>query len=127
MPSIKVNKVAEPTESQRIVEEGNKHYSTTDALGREIVFRRLTGSDQRRMLKAISNESANKEKLLGMYMLAACVVSIDGDPISLPKTELQADFLVDRLETHGFEALGAAVKKEFGVTTEEDLRDDAGE
>ncbi|MGN6536412.1 MAG: hypothetical protein ACTHKQ_11875, partial [Mesorhizobium sp.] len=93
---------------------------------RVIGYRRLKMTDQRRILKTLSNESASKEKYLGMVMLAACVVSIDGEDIRFPTNELQFDALIDRLETDGFTAVAAGVQKEFGVGGE-DVHAEAGE
>lgn len=124
---LTMNADAMKTPSQEIIDEANRVYSVTDARGRVIAFRRLKMSDQRRILKSISNEAASKEKYLGMIMVAACVTSIDGDEIRFPASELQFDALIDRLETEGFKALGGAMQQEFGIQTEEALRNEAGE
>lgn len=124
MATVKLHKAATPTD--QVLEEANRTFSVTDARGRVIGFRRLKMSDQRRILKALSNESASKEKYLGMIMLAACVISIDGEEIRFPANELQFDALIDRLETDGFTAIATGVQKEFGIT-DEDVHADAGE
>jgi len=123
--TLKVNDVKTP--SQAIVEDANRTYTVNDARGRAIEFCRPDTSRQRRLLKAISNDSANKQQLFGMYVVAVSVVSIDGDIISFPANELQVDALVDRIGDAGFAALTVEMPKKFGVQTEEGLREAAGE
>ena len=83
-------------------------------------------SVRRRVLKVLSDESAGKQKYLGLVMVAASVVEIDGDPVSLPTTELQFDALIDRLDDDGFNAIGAGLQKHFGIgVTEEEIAEDA--
>jgi len=115
------------TPSERIVEEANRTYSVNDARGRAIEFCRPDTSRQRRLLKAISNDSANKQQLFGMYLVAVSVVSIDGDAVSFPTNELQVDALVDRIGDEGFAALTRAIPAELGLQTQEGLREAAGE
>lgn len=124
-PTLKVNDAKTP--SQAIVEDANRTYTVTDDRGRTIEFRRLGMSGHRRLLKAISNESANKQQLFSMYLMAAAVVSIDGDAISFPANEIQADALIDRLGDDGYAALLAAIPSTLGVQTPEGLREAAGE
>lgn len=119
-PTLKVHNTQTP--SQQIVEDANKVYEVTDARGRVIFFRRLRLSDQRRVLKAISNDSANKQQLFGMYLMAASVVSIDGDVITFPANEIQADALVDRLGDDGYAALNKGAEEQLGVTTAADIQ-----
>jgi hypothetical protein len=124
MATLKINA---STPSARIVEEANRTYLEADAKGRVIEFHRLGISGHRRLLKAISNESANKQQLFSLYLMAASVVSIDGDAITFPINELQLDALVDRLGDDGFAALMQAIPAKLGLQTEEGLREAAGE
>lgn len=124
MATLKVNT---STPSERIVEEANRTYSVTDTKGTAIEFRRLGMSGHRRLLKAISNESANKQQLFSMYLMAASVVSIDGDAVTFPSNEIQLDALVDRLGDDGFAALIQAIPANLGAQTVEGLREVAGE
>lgn len=125
-PTLKVNNTS-TTPSQAIIDEANRVYTVTDARGRVIEFRRLGTSGNRRLLKAISDESANKSLLFGLYATAAAVIAIDGDAITFPISELQADALVDRLGDEGLAALMEAIPTTLGVQTPEGLREAAGE
>ncbi len=124
-PTLTVHAPATQTPSEAIIAAANRIYSVTDSRGREITFRKLGASEQRRLLKAVSDETANKERLFGLYMLAACVTSIDGDEIRFPASELQLDALVDRLDTEGLNAVGRAVQDAFGIGDEAEVRDEA--
>jgi hypothetical protein len=117
-----------PTPSEEIVQDANRIAVVHDARGRAIGVKKPNMSIRRRVYKALSDESAKKQQYLGLVMVAACVVEIDGDPVSPPTTELQFDALLDRLEEEGFEAAGMALQKEFGIGANlNELAIDAGE
>ncbi|NTF67974.1 hypothetical protein [Rhizobium rhizogenes] len=103
------------TPSEEVVQDANRVVHVSDARGRQIGIRKMHMSVRRRVLKALSDEMSRKLHYLGLVMLAACVVEIDGDPIALPTTELQFDALIDRLDDDGFEAVGNGMREHFGV------------
>ncbi|WP_141683635.1 hypothetical protein [Rhizobium sp. AC27/96] len=106
--------------------DANKVVVVTDARGRSIGIKKLGMSVRRRVLKALSDESSRKQQYLGLVMVAACVVEIDGIPEALPSTELQFDALIDRLDDDGFTAIGRGIQEHFGVgISEEELAEDA--
>jgi len=104
-----------PTPSEEVVQDANRIIHVSDARGRQIGIRKMQMSVRRRVLKALSDEMSRKMHYLGLVMLAACVVDIDGDPVALPTTELQFDALIDRLDDDGFEAIGNGMRDYFGV------------
>ncbi|NTG73302.1 hypothetical protein G6M02_08165 [Agrobacterium rhizogenes] len=117
-----------PTPSEEVVQDANRIVHVTDARGRQIGIRKMHMSVRRRVLKALPDEMSRKMQYLGLCMLAACVVEIDGDPVSLPATELQFDALIDRLDDEGFEAVGNGMREHFGVGQNMDeIADAAGE
>ncbi len=118
MATVTLKKGLSP--SQEIVDEANKVVVVTDARGRSIGIKKLTMSVRRRVLKALSDEMARKQQYLGLVMVAACVVEIDGDPVALPSTELQFDALIDRLDDDGFNAVGFGIREHFGVGMSEE-------
>lgn len=115
MATLTINETA-PSPSEQIVADANRIVKTTDARGRTLGVRKLNMAIRRRILKALSDEMSRKQQYLGLVMVAACVVEIDGDAISLPSTELQFDALIDRLDDDGFEAVGAALVEHFGAS-----------
>lgn len=120
---VTVNKA--PTPSQEVIAAAAQLVEETDARGRVISVRRITMNIRRRVLKALSAESAAKDRYLGLVMLAASCTAIDGDPVNLPTTELQFDHLIDRLDDDGFEAIGKAIKENFGTASAEEVVDEA--
>lgn len=116
------------TPSEQVIEDANRVYHLTDAKGRIIGIRKMGMNVRRRVLKVVSGEMASRPQYLGMVMVAACVVEIDGDEVRLPTTEVQFDALIDRLDDVGFQAIGAAIQEHFGVSNSaEDLKALAGE
>lgn len=124
---LTVNKTA-PSPSEQIIQDANRIVHVTDAKGRQIGIRKLGMSVRRRVLKALSDEMSRKQQYLGLVMVAACVVEIDGEAVNLPISELQFDALIDRLDDAGFEAVGLGIQEHFGVgQSGEDLAATAGE
>lgn len=101
------------TPSQQIIADANGVVRVKDALGRTIGVRKMSMSVRRRAFKAISPQSIQNERYLGLAMLAACVVDIDGervDPLVGGGNELVLDALIDRLDDDGFLAVGEAMR-----------------
>jgi hypothetical protein len=117
-----------PSPSEQIIQDANRIVHVKDGKGRQLGIRKLDMSRRRRVLKVLSDEMSRKQQYLGLVMVAACVVEIDGEEISLPVTELQFDALIDRLDDAGFEAVGEAIQEHFGIgQSGDDLAATAGE
>jgi len=71
------------------------------------VARRLNALDKLRLLKAAGPTLSENQAWLGVAMLAASVVEIDGVPLPLPTTEQQIEGLVGRLGDDGLDAVAA--------------------
>lgn len=100
------------TPTQHVVEDANGVKYVTDAQGRKIGVRRVNMSIRRRVFKAISEESSRNSRYLGLVMVAALVVSIDGkavDAFIRGGNETAFDALIDRLDDDGFEAIGELI------------------
>lgn len=123
MAKVTVNRALTPRDE--IVAEANKIVRATDSLGRSLGIRRITMSVRRRVLKALSAESAEKDKYLGLAMLAAACCEIDGETEHLPTSELQFDALIDRLDDAGIEAIAKCMGEHFGIGKTTDVVDDA--
>ena len=124
MATVTVKKA--PTPSEEIITEENKVIVVDDARKRKIGIRKVNMSMRRRLFKALSAENQAKPQYLGIAMLAICVTEIDGDPVSFPTTELQVDFLIDRLEDDGIAAVALGLQKHFGIgKTDEELAEEA--
>jgi hypothetical protein len=90
-----------------------KNYSTPiivhDADGRQFSVRQMGALDRLRLFKALGYELAQNPPYLGMAMLAASVVAIDGIPVPSPVTEPQLESLVQRLGDVGIAAVACAL------------------
>lgn len=117
MATVTINETA-PSPSEQIVADANRIVRATDTRGRTFGIRKPGMSVKRRVFKTLSDEMARKQRYLGMVMLASSVVEIDGEPISLPTSELQFDALIDRIDDEGFVAIGDAITEHYGTTTE---------
>ena len=129
MATLKVKSASTaPTPSEQIIQEANHIYRVTDVKGRQIGFKSMDMNRRRRTFKAISAEMQGKPQYMGMVMIAASVVEIDGEEIPLPTTELQFDALIDRLDDAGFAAVGAGIQKHLRIGMNvEGVKTEAGE
>lgn len=113
------------TPTQKLVEDANRIVHVVDDRGRDIGVRRMSMSVRRRVLKAIRPSLSDNDKYLGLIMLSACVVSIDGanvDPFDNGGTEIVFNSLIDRLDDDGFTAVGRAIQELTPGATKEDLK-----
>ncbi len=83
--------------------------STADKAGRKLAVRRLNALDKLRLLKAAGPVLSENQAWLGVAMLAASVVEIDGVPVPMPATEQQIEGLVGRLGDPGLDAVASAL------------------
>lgn len=90
--------------SQRLVAEAQSVRSVTDEEGRALEVRRPTALDRLRLLRAVGPVGAQNDRYLGMAMLAACVMSVDGVPLPFPGNEAGVEASVQRLGDAGLAA-----------------------
>jgi len=114
-----VTLTSDKTPSQQIVDDATRIVKATDTNGRVFDVRRIDMSAEIRIAKAISSENASKDRYMALVNLAACVVAIDGEPVSPPRTELQFEALLERLGTPGFTAVAGAMREHFMPKEEE--------
>ncbi len=87
-----------PTPSQLIVAaSGPKSEVITDARGRKITVRELTGLEQLRMLRAIGPRQSGNSDYGYMVECIMMVVDVDGVPMPKPTTEAQIDAAMQRI------------------------------
>lgn len=68
---------------------------------------------------AIGPELSQNQSYWGMAMLAATVVSIDGDRVQMPSSRREIEALVERLGDEGLAAAGKGVSKMMGIELDE--------
>jgi hypothetical protein len=97
------------TPSSRLIAAAEAAPEAVDETGRRLTLRRLSALDKLRLYKAAGPQLAQNAPWLGIALLAASVVAIDGVPVPAPATEAQIEALVGRLGEHGLAAVAAAL------------------
>lgn len=113
-------KSVSPTD--QTVAEAQKTVTVTDAQGRVIELRKPPFTWQWELPDCIPGDLGPQQLVIkmGMALPLGYVVSIDGDPVMRPKSELALKALWTRLDEHGYQAVIEGVKEHFdaGVATE---------
>ncbi len=115
-------KAAALTPTQQIVRDANRIEFGVDARGRKIGVMRLGMSVQRRVMKALSAESGAKSQYFNLAATAACCVSIDGQSVPFPTSELQIDTLIDRLDQEGLQTVASVIAEEFAPAGDREIK-----
>ena len=97
------------TPTATVLAAANERVSISDRNGRSIVARKLNALDKLRLLKAAGPQLSENQTWLGVAMLAASVVEIDGIPVPTPVTEQQIEALVGHLDDPGLDAIADAL------------------
>lgn len=105
--------------SQAIILDANRIEYAVDDLGRKLGVKRISASLRRKVLKALSAESGEKGQLFVMAATACCCVSINGDPVPFPMSEIAVDALIDRLEQEGLDAVATTLALKFSPPKKE--------
>lgn len=95
--------------SARLVAAAQTIVTVVDEEGRTLELRRPTALDRLRLLRAVGPQGALNDRYLGMAMLAACVLSIDGVPLPFPVNEAGVETSVQRLGDAGLAAAAEAL------------------
>lgn len=95
--------------SARLVAAAQAVMIAVDEEGRTLELRRPTALDRLRLLRAVGPQGAQNDRYLGMAMLAACVLSIDGVPLPFPVNEAGVETSVQRLGDSGLAAAAEAL------------------
>jgi hypothetical protein len=118
-------------------ERYNRIERATDGIGRMIGVRRLKPSQQLRVQEmapgldgtiAFTEESSGKSFDIprnSPLIIAASVCEIDSAPIPFPKSRAELDAVLDRLDSEGLEAAGAALAKFAADSSEVDVKEAA--
>ena len=107
---------APETPSQTIVNAVETRFHV-DAKGRRIEVRQLNALQVYRLNKVLG-AAANNAAAADMATLACTVIKIDAQPVAMPATEREVEFLIKQL---GFEGFAEALKKFAPVDEEAEL------
>jgi hypothetical protein len=105
-----------PTPTARVVPAAPLH-TVTDANGRQINWSPLSVLQQARLMRAVGSENSNNQAFMGVALLAATVIDIDGVPCPKAQTLAQVDAAIERLGDEGYDAL---VRSMAALRPEED-------
>jgi hypothetical protein len=103
------------TPSESLIKDANRTVIVTDARGRKLGVKRMGNGLVRFRLARILGQDAANSQIMVQAMLYSSVVSVNGDPVPFPKTELQLEALIDRLDMDGLNAVETAQWEEFGI------------
>lgn len=90
----------------------------TDSRGRVIVVKKLNGLEKMRLSRVVGADGAVNQAYFGYALLAASVISIDGEPEVFPMTIRAVEAMVSQLDDDGLDVVGQAVGELNGVTTQ---------
>lgn len=126
MPHVTINQNDDPSHpmatdapSVQIIKNANKTGTAKDARGRTFTFRRMTLLAKARLYAVAGPELSKNEQWIGLAAIAACVTQIDGDNMTSNSLR-EIEFLLEIMDDDGFEAVGNAYVKAFGVAVQED-------
>jgi hypothetical protein len=86
---------------------------TTDAQGRVLTLKPLSALDKMRLSEIVGADNAHNVEFMGYAMVAYHVVAIDGEDVPRPRTRLQLDALVGRLDDDGLQAGLEVIARHF--------------
>jgi len=97
-----------PSPAAEIIRAANEPFEVTDSRGRKLMVRKPNALTKLRMFKAMGAENSKNQMYMGFAMLAASVISIDGQPMDPCLNERHIESLVSELGDEGIEAVAAA-------------------
>lgn len=100
-----MSKVVLRRASEEAVEDSFKVISTVDSRGRKIVLRKPSILAQYRLVDLVGGDTAKNEVYMGMILPIIWVAQIEGDSITLPRTRLELDALIERIDEDGLTAI----------------------
>ncbi len=103
--------------SPQPVAKAKNQTEVTDATGRKIVVKRLNALEKMRLSKIAGSEGASNPAYFGYVILAASVVSIDGEPEAFPMTSRAVEALISQLDDDGLSAVSGAVAELTGLSS----------
>ena len=108
-----------PSIAETVKANANRIERETDSAGRVIGVKRLNFLEIHKITGLVGAVNAQNERYYNEALACASVCEIDGDLVMIPRTELQMDALMLRLDTHGVGAALTALSR-FAPPTQED-------
>lgn len=109
------------TPSQQAIAKAALEFEVKDARGRRITLKKPPVLAQYRLIEVAGAETAKNEVYMGMVLPLIFVVAIDDDPVLQPKTKLELEFLIQRLDEDGIAAVMEGCKTHFGASADPEV------
>ena len=109
----------EPPLSKALQDDANRIEYATDDSGRRIGVKKLKAIDLFDISLAMGDGATN-QVALNQAMLVSSVVELGGERVSKPRTLAEIRALITRLDLHGYQAVGEAIKKFDAVGTSDE-------
>jgi|ERR1700735_2341377 hypothetical protein len=103
------------TPSESLVKDANRIVIVTDTRGRQLGVKSARNALNNFRLSRILGADAGNRNVMSQAAMYCAVVSINGDPVPFPKTELQLEALIDRLGVGAFNLVVKTQLEEFTV------------
>lgn len=102
------------TPSQQVVAAAAAVVEIKDVKGRQITLKKPGVLAQFRLVEVLGGATASNQAYMGMVFPLIYVSAIDGDVVHLPKSKLEVEALIQRLDEEGVQAVHTAVQESFG-------------
>lgn len=122
MTKLTINDLPVDTPSAQIIKAANKTATATDTQGRVLTIRRMTALAKMRLFALAGPELSKNEQWVSLAALASSVTHINGDLVTTNSIR-EIEFLVERLDDDGLEAVGAVYMETFGIAVKDDVAD----
>lgn len=106
------------TPSQELIASVSDETTVKDANGRVITLKKPGVLAQFKLVEVLGDTSSN-QVYMGMVMPLIFVSAIDGDPVQTPRSKLQVEALIQRLDEAGIMAVQTKVREHYGQSTPE--------
>lgn len=116
--NVRTSAVESDTPTQALVKASLQRVEVEDAQGRKFVVKRLSEIEKMILARKIGQD-ANNQAYFGYVLLAASVVSIDGEPEPAIQNARMAEALVSQLGSEGLEAAGDGLGRLNNATGED--------
>jgi hypothetical protein len=113
-PTVKLKS----TPTQEILSKASEESTVVDALGRTITLKKPGVLAQYRLIEVLG-DSAQNQTYMAMVLPLIYVTAIDDIEMHQPKSKLQVEALIQKLDEAGIEAVMRHVQETFGKTDPE--------
>ena len=100
--------------AQEVLIKANEETVVTDSTGRVIKLKKPGVLAQYRLIEALG-DSASNQTYMAMVMPLIYVVGIDDDAVHQPKSKMQVEALIQKLDEAGIQAVMSHVAATYGA------------